>query len=101
MTLVRLGVVAALAIFVAAPASAACRDDLVSVSQTVDRTRTELAGAVPAAKCAAYRQHIAALGQVRDVFARCDTGASKGKNAAQVKATIADLTKQMRASCRQ
>ena len=41
-----------------------------------------------------------ALTQVRDVFARCDTGANKGKNAAQVKSTIADVTRQMRASCK-
>jgi hypothetical protein len=82
------------------PAVAECRDDLVSVSQTVERTRAELQGAAAAAKCAAYRQHVAALAQVRDVFARCDSGANKGKNAAQVKATIADVTKQMRASCK-
>ncbi len=86
---------------VVAPAAAACREDLVTVSQTVERTRAGLQGAAAgSAKCAAYRDHIAALGQVRDVFARCDKGDSKGKNAAQVKATIADLTRQMRASCK-
>lgn len=100
MTVVRLGLLLALAFAAATPAAAACRDDLVTVSQTVDRTRTDLAGAAPTAKCTAYRQHVAALTQVRDVFKRCDTGANKGKNAAQVSTTLADVTKQMRASCK-
>ncbi len=82
------------------PAVAACHDDLVTVSQTVERTRAELKDAAAAAKCAAYRRHIAALTQVRDVFARCDKGADKGKNAAQVRSTIADVTKQMQQSCK-
>ena len=106
MMMVRFGALLALLLLlllpllVVSPAAAACRDDLVSVSQTVDRTRTELAGAAPTAKCAAYRQHAAALTQVRDVFKRCDTGTNKGKNAAQVSATLADVTRQMQARCK-
>jgi hypothetical protein len=87
----------------AAPAGAACREDLVAVDQAVHRTRADLHGAAtatPAVKCAAYRQHVAALTKIRDVFARCDTGANKAKNAAQVKASIADLTRQMQESCK-
>jgi hypothetical protein len=82
------------------PASAACREDLVGASQTIERTRTGLESAAPAAKCAAYRQHVAALTQVRDVFARCDTGASKAKHSEQVGASLAELRKQMQASCK-
>ena len=96
----RAGVVFALALAAASPASAACRDELVTVSQTVDRTRADLQGAAPTAKCAAYRHHVAALTQVRDVFKRCDSGTNKGKNAVQVSATLADVTKQMQASCK-
>jgi len=81
-------------------AAATCRDDLVAVSSTVERTRAELKDAAATAKCVAYRKHVAALTQVRDVFARCDTGTDKAKNAAQVGATIADMTKQMRESCK-
>ena len=84
-------------------ASAACREDLVATAQNLQRTRNEvesLAGKPPAVQCAAYRQHIAALGQVRSVFARCDTGAAKAKNAGQVTTTIATFTKQMRAACK-
>lgn len=88
---------------IAGSASAACRDDLLKTSENLGRTRAGLEGATsaaPAAKCAAYRQHIAALGQVRAVFARCDTGQNKAKNAAQVGASIATFTKQMRESCK-
>jgi hypothetical protein len=87
----------------ASAASAACREDLVATAQNLQRTRTEvesLAGKPPAAQCAAYRQHIAALTQVRSVFARCDLSAAKAKNAGQVTTEIATFTKQMRASCK-
>ena len=84
-------------------ASAACREELVATAQNVKRTQADvesLAGKPPAAQCAAYRQHIAALTQVRTVFARCDTGAAKAKNAGQVTTTIATFTRQMRAACK-
>src|ERR1044072_62571 len=67
----------------AGAASAACRDDLVATSQNLKRTREGMERAATgseAAKCAAYRQHVASLTQVRAVFARCDTGADKAKN---------------------
>jgi hypothetical protein len=83
-------------------ASAACREDLIAADQSVQRTRADVqkaAGGAPAAQCAAYRAHVASLNQVKAVFARCDSGANKGKNAAQVGATIAQVTKQMQASC--
>ena len=84
-------------------ASAACREDLIKADQNFARTRSELqsaAGAAPAAKCAAYRKHVASLTQVRNVFARCDTGGDKAKNAAQTSAALAEFTKQMRESCK-
>ena len=67
------------------------------------QTRSELqsaASAAPQVKCAAYRRHVASLTQVRNVFARCDTGGEKAKNAAQTSAALAEFTKQMRESCR-
>src|SRR4051794_14720913 len=101
---VRALLMAGLAIaFAASAASAACREDLVASAQNLQRTRAEvesLAGKAPAAQCAAYRQHVAALGQVRSVFARCDTSAAKGKNAGQVTSEIATFSKQMRAACK-
>ena len=87
----------------AGAASAACREDLVATSQNLKRTREGMesaANGTAAAKCAAYRQHVASLTQVRAVFARCDTGADKAKNAAQVGATIADVNKQARQACK-
>ena len=63
-----------------ASASAACRDDLIKADQNFAKTRSELqgtAGAAAPAKCAAYRKHVASLTEVRNVFARCDTGSDK------------------------
>jgi hypothetical protein len=95
---------AAILLFAAlAPASAAsCRDDLIKADQDFHRTRTALHNAVNAApvpKCTAYRQHVTALTQVRNVFARCDTSPNKAKNAAKTNSEIAELTKQMRQTC--
>jgi hypothetical protein len=84
--------------------SAACRDDLIKADQNFAQTRSALqsaASAAPAVKCAAYRRHVASLTEVRKVFARCDTGADKAKNAAQTTAALAEFTRQMRASCKQ
>ncbi len=85
------------------PAAAACREDLVASSENLKRTRegleTSTKGSV-AVQCAAVRQHIASLNQVKTVFARCDTSADKAKNAGQVTTTIAMLSKQMRSSCK-
>ena len=86
-----------------AAASAACRDDLIKADQDFSKTRTALqgaAGAAPPAKCAAYRRHVASLTQVRNVFARCDSSAEKGKNAAQTNSALAEFTKQMRETCK-
>ena len=84
-------------------ASAACRDDLIKADQNFNRTRSALqgaAGAAPPVKCAAYRKHVASLTEVRNVFARCDTGTDKAKNAAQTNAALTEFTKQMRESCK-
>ena len=84
-------------------ASAACRDDLIKADQNFAKTRSALqsaASAAPAVKCAAYRRHVASLTEVRNVFARCDTGGNKAKNAAQTNVALGEFTKQMRESCR-
>jgi len=84
-------------------ASAACREDLVATSQNLKRTREAMesaAGATDAARCAAYRRHVASLKQVRAVFARCDTGADKAKNDAQVGASIVEVDKQTQQACK-
>lgn len=97
-----LGVVAMTAVL-AGSASAACREDLVKTAQDLQRTRAEVekaADKTPSVKCAAYRQHVAALNGVKTVFARCDTGADKVKNAGQVTTSIAAFTKQMQQSCK-
>jgi hypothetical protein len=86
-----------------AGASAACRDDLIKADQEFARSRSSLnaaANAAPAAECAAYRRHVASLGQVSKVFARCDTSADKAKNAAQTKVALGDFTRQMNDACR-
>lgn len=86
-----------------AGASAACRDDLIKADQDFAKSRSSLnaaATAAPAVKCAAYRRHVTSLGQVRKVFARCDTSADKVKNAAQTKSALTDFTRQMNDACK-
>jgi len=95
---------AALFLAAAVPgATAACVDDLVKADQNFAKTRSALqqaATAAPAAKCNAYRRHVASLTEVRNVFARCDTSAGKARNAAKTNAELASFTTQMRENCR-
>jgi hypothetical protein len=87
----------------AAAAPATCRDDLIKADQDFAKSRSALqgaAGATPAVKCAAYRRHVASLTQVRKVFARCDTGGDKAKNAAQTTTALAEFTRQMKDTCK-
>jgi hypothetical protein len=82
---------------------AACRDDLIKADQEFSVTRSALQAAASAeapARCAAYRHHVAALTQVRKVFARCDTSADKTKNAAQTNTALVAFTRQMHESCK-
>ena len=93
---------AALIGFTCASANADCRDDLIKADQNFNKTRSALqkaATAAPPVKCAAYRRHIASLNEVRNVFARCDTSASKAKNAAQTNSAIAAFNKQAQETC--
>ena len=86
-----------------AAAAAACRQDLVASAQTLQRSREAMEGAAKGnatAQCDAYRRHVASLKQVRTVFARCDTGANKAKNDAQVGATIAAVTQKAQLACK-
>jgi hypothetical protein len=87
----------------AVPAAADCLGELTSSQQSLERTRAVVAAAAAspdAQKCAAHRQHYAALVKVREVFGRCDTGAKKAERAAQLKATIDDFRAQMPRGCR-
>lgn len=89
--------------FACGTANADCRDDLVKVDQSFNRTRSDLqkaAAGTPPVRCAAYRRHVASLTEVRKVFARCDTSANKAVNAAQTNTTLAAFTKQMQDNCR-
>jgi hypothetical protein len=97
--------VAALAFLLvgAQSASAACREDLIKADQDFAQSRSALqasASAAPAAKCIAYRRHVASLAQVNKVFARCDTSAGKAKNAAQTKSALVDFTRRMHETCK-
>ncbi len=86
-----------------ARAQGQCRDDLVAAGQTFARSRADVEKAAqqPAAvKCTAYRQHLAALTQVRAVFTRCDTGAKKAENVGKVAASIGEFNKLVRQTCK-
>ena len=83
------------------PAAADCASELTASQQNLARTRAAVAaGGSDAQKCAAQRRHYAALIKVREVFSRCDTGAQKGSNAAQLTATIDDFKAKMPRGCR-
>jgi hypothetical protein len=87
----------------ASPAAADCASELTATQQSLDRTRAEVAAMTAgsdAQKCAAQRRHYAALVKVREVFSRCDTGARKGSNAAQLTATIDVFKAKMPRGCR-
>ena len=87
----------------ASPAAADCASELTASQQSLARTRAAIAAAATgsdAQKCAAQRRHYAALIKVREVFSRCDTGAQKGSNAAQLTATIDDFKAKMPRGCR-
>jgi uncharacterized protein (DUF2141 family) len=84
-------------------AAADCASDLTASQQNLERTRAAIAATAAgsdAQKCAAQRRHYAALIKVREVFSRCDTGAKKGSNAAQLTATIDDFKAKMPRGCR-
>ena len=84
-------------------AQAPCRDDLVAAGQTFARTRADVEKAAkqPAPiRCTAYRQHMAALTQVRAVFTRCDTGAKKAENVGKVAASIGEFDRLVRQTCK-
>ncbi len=87
----------------ASPAAADCAGELTASQQSLARTRAAVAAAATgseAQKCAAQRRHYAALVKVREVFSRCDTGAQKGSNAAQLTTTIDDFKAKMPRGCR-
>jgi hypothetical protein len=87
----------------ASPAAADCASELTASQQSLERTRAEVAATATgsdAQKCAAQRRHYAALIKVREVFSRCDKGAQKGSNAAQLTATIDEFKAKMPRGCR-
>ena len=85
------------------PADADCASELTASQQSLERTRASVAAAdasSDAQKCAAQRRYYAAMVKVREVFTRCDTGAKKGSNAAQLTAAIDDFKAKMPPRCR-
>jgi hypothetical protein len=97
------GIVIVIACLGASQALADCRDDLVRADQEFSKSRTALnaaSNATPPVRCAAYRRHVASLTQVSKVFARCDTGSEKSKNATQTNSALADFRRQMNDACK-
>jgi len=87
----------------AAPAMADCASELTASQSSLERTRAAVAATAAttdAQKCAAQRRHYAALIKVREVFSRCDTGAKKEDNAAQLTAAIDAFKAKMSPGCR-
>jgi hypothetical protein len=87
----------------AIPAAADCASELTASQQSLERTRAAVAAsaaAPDAQKCAAQRRLYAALVKVREVFTRCDTGAQKEKNFAQLTTAIDAFKAKMPSGCR-
>jgi hypothetical protein len=84
-------------------AAADCREDHMATDQSVRRTRAAIEKVIndtEAAKCSAYRRHIAALAEKRAVIARCDTGPNRAKNVSAIDSQIADFSRRAEASCK-
>ncbi len=84
-------------------AAADCRRDHIAADQNVRRTRVAIEKVMndtEAAKCSAYRRHIAALTAQRGVIARCDTGPNQAQNIGAVDSQIADFNRRAGASCK-
>ena len=84
-------------------AAADCREDHAAADQNVRRTRVAIEKVMndtEAAKCSAYRRHIAALTAQRGVIARCDTGSNQAQNVAAVDSQISDFSRRAEASCK-
>lgn len=84
-------------------AAADCRQDHIAADQNVRRTRVAIEKVMndtEAAKCSAYRRHIAALTAQRGVIARCDTGPNQAQNVSAVDSQIADFSRRAEASCK-
>ena len=82
--------------------TASCRADLIKADQGIHRSLDGVQKARNAAavvKCAAFRQHVAALNGVKAVMARCDTSPNKAANAAQTNTAIATFAKEVRETC--
>jgi hypothetical protein len=95
--------VALVAVLACGPALAECKDELVASQKNLMATRAgieQVAAAPEAQKCPAWRKHYAAMIKVRDVFARCDSGARRAEHAAQLEASIADFKRQVPRNCK-
>lgn len=84
-------------------AVADCRADHMAADQNVRRTRVAIEKVMndtEAAKCSAYRRHIAALTEKRKVIERCDTGPNRAQNVSAIDSQIADFGRRAEASCK-
>jgi predicted phage gp36 major capsid-like protein len=84
-------------------AVADCREDHAAADQNVRRTRVAIEKVMndtEAAKCSAYRRHIAALTEQRGVIARCDTGPNRTQNVSAIDGQITDFSRRAEASCK-
>jgi hypothetical protein len=85
------------------PVAADCRTDHTAADQNVRRTRAAIEKVMndtEAAKCSAYRRHIAALTEKRAVIERCDTGPNRAQNVSAIDSQIADFNRRAEASCK-
>lgn len=85
-------------------AMAGCREDHVAADQNLRKARAGIekvaVQGTDAARCAAYRRYVTALGGQREVMARCDTGPNQSRNVQTIDTEIASFAQRMRDLCK-
>ncbi len=88
----------------ATPAHAAgtCVRDLARAENSLVKTLVRMRGAPPdgAERCSAYQGHARTLGQAREVFARCKTGAERDAEVGQLDGVLNDANAVITKACR-
>lgn len=99
-----MAVVLAAGLYPAIPAHAAgtCVRDLARAENSLVKTLVRMRGAPPEGeeRCSAFQVHAKTLGQAREVFARCKTGAERDAEVGQLDGVLNDANAVITKACR-
>ena len=76
--------------------------DLARAENSLVKTLVRMRGAPPDSEehCSAYQDHAKTLGQAREVFVRCKTGAERDTEVSQLDGVLNDANALMAKACR-